>query len=195
MTQQHIDLIETNFRSCGQYIQSALAQCGPALAAAMEKSISVVESGGTLFFAGNGGSAADCSHVVGELVGAFETCRTPLPAIALTTDTTVLTSVANDFFFDRVFIQQAEALVRPGDMLWLVSTSGESANLLLVASWAKDKGIATAGLTGKSGGGLALAVDYPIVAPGDNTQRIQEVHILMLHTLASALKHRFADGI
>jgi D-sedoheptulose 7-phosphate isomerase len=192
---QYEDLIEETFLSCKAYVESALPACRAMLAEAIGKSISILESGGTLYFAGNGGSAADCSHIASELVGAFEKIATPLPAIAFTTDVAILTSVANDFSFDRVFLQQVQALVRPSDQLWLLSTSGESGNLLRAAIWAREHGISTVGLLGKNGGKLASQVDFPVIVPGDNTQRIQEVHILMLHTLAAALKHRFAQGI
>jgi D-sedoheptulose 7-phosphate isomerase len=115
--------------------------------------------------------------------------------MAFTTDVAILTSVANDFSFNRVFLQQVQALVRPGDQIWLVSTSGESVNLFHVAAWAREKKISTVGLLGKKGGKVASQVNYPIVVPGDNTQRIQEVHIVMLHTLASVLKRHFPEGV
>ena len=164
-------------------------------ASAIEKAISVYENGGTLFFAGNGGSAADANHIASELVGAFEDIDTPLPALSFTTDVATLTSVANDFSFDRIFLQQVRAVVRPQDQLWVISTSGKSMNLYHAASWARENGISTVGLLGKDGGMIAEKVDFPIVVPGNNTQRIQEVHILILHTLASALKRNFPDGI
>ena len=192
---QYQDLIEETFLSCKAYVESALPACSAILSQAIGKSISILEGGGILYFAGNGGSAADCSHIASELVGAFEKIAAPLPAIAFTTDVAILTSVANDFSFDRVFLQQVQAMVRPSDQLWLLSTSGESGNLLRAAIWAREYGISTVGLLGKNGGKLASQVDFPIIVPGDNTQRIQEVHILMLHTLAAALKRHFPEGI
>lgn len=189
------NLIEETFRSCEAYVETALTTCQASLAAAIRKSINVLEKGGTLYFAGNGGSAADCSHIASELVGSFEQYPAPLPAVALTTDTAILSSVSNDFSFNRVFLQQVQALVHPDDQLWFISTSGESMNLWHAAAWARDRKINTVGLLGKKGGRLASQVDHPIIVPGDNTQRIQEVHILMLHTLASALKRHFPHGI
>jgi len=188
-------LIEDNFRSSIQLMEAALTACRAPLAAAIRKAIGLIEKGGTLYFAGNGGSAADANHIASELIGAFEHYNTPLPACSFTTDVATLTSVANDFSFDRIFLQQVQALVRPNDQLWVISTSGESTNLFHAAAWAREKKISTVGLLGKHGGKLANQVDYPIIVPGNNTQRIQEVHILVLHTLASALKRHFPNGV
>jgi len=190
----HQQMIEETFNSSVTHIETALTTCLSPLASAIRRSIKIIEQGGALYFAGNGGSAADASHVAGELIGSFEHYRNPLPAIALTTDLSIITSVANDFSYDKIFIQQARGLVRKGDQVWLISTSGDSENLYKVAVWANENKISTVGLLGRKGGKLAHVVDYPIAVPGDNTQRIQEVHILILHTLASALKRRFPDG-
>jgi len=191
---EYQQLLEENFRSSVEHIEAALIACRAPMASAIRKAISLMENGGTLYFAGNGGSAADANHVASELVGAYEHYTAPLPAVSFTTDVATLTSVANDFSFDRVFLQQVRALVRRGDMLWVISTSGDSMNLFYAAAWAREQKICTVGLLGRHGGKIKGQVDYPIVVPGDNTQRIQEVHILILHTLASALKRRFPDG-
>ena len=188
-------LIDDTFSSCRACIENALNMCMEALPSAIDESVRALENGGTLYFAGNGGSAADCSHIASELVGAFESCVAPLPAVAITTDTAILTSVGNDFSFDTIFLRQVQALARPTDLLWLISTSGESTNLVLAAEWAGQHQVKTIGLLGKTGGKVASLVDIPIIVPGDNTQRIQEVHILILHILASALKRRFPDGV
>ena len=189
------ELIEQNFSDSLKAISDSLDGIAPSLEAAIESAIRSYENGGTLFFAGNGGSAADACHIASELVGSFENYSAPLPAISLATDVAILTSVANDYSFENIFLQQAKALARPGDQIWLISTSGESANVLEVAKWARDAGIATVGLLGKGGGTMASQVDIPIVVTGENPQRIQEVHILVLHTLASALKRKFPNGI
>lgn len=189
------DMIEEIFKSSMDYIEDSLSKCAVSLDEAIEKSIAIYEGGGTIFFAGNGGSAADANHIASELVGAFEEITTPLPAVSFTTDVATLTSVANDFSFDRIFLQQVQAIVRPGDQLWAISTSGQSMNLFHATAWTREQGISTVGLLGKDGGKIAGQVDIPIVVPGENTQRIQEVHILILHTLASALKRRFPNGI
>ena len=192
---EYQQLIEETFRSSIDHMEAALTACQGPFASAIRKAIAIVENGGTLFFAGNGGSAADASHIVSELVGAFEHYTAPLPAISLVTESSSLTSIANDFSFERTILQQARALVRSRDQIWLISTSGESMNLFHVASWARDLKISTVGLLGKRGGRIATQVDYPIVVPGENTQRIQEVHAVLLHTLATALKRRFPEGL
>ncbi len=188
-------IIEEIFRSSITHMETALTVCQSPLAGAIRKSIHLLERGGTLYFAGNGGSAADASHIASELVGSFEHYTAPLPAVSLTTDTAILTSVGNDFSFDSIFLQQVHALMKPCDQLWVISTSGDSMNLFHAAAWARENKISTVGLLGRRGGRIANQVDYPIIVPGDNTQRIQEVHILILHILASALKRKFPDGI
>lgn len=189
-----IELISENFKSSSEYILRSLERCQDDLNNAIEESIRIYENGGVLFFAGNGGSAADACHIASELVGSFEEFTSPLPAISFATDVAILTSVSNDFSFDDIFVQQAKAFARKGDMIWLISTSGNSANIIKTAEWAKGAGVVTVGLLGKSGGRVSELVDFSIVIPGENTQRIQEVHILVLHTLASALRRRFRDG-
>lgn len=189
------EIIREQFSSSISTIEASLAACTEPLKGAIAKAAEVMQDGGTLFFAGNGGSAADANHIASELVGAFEECAAPLPAISFTTDVPTLTSVANDFSFERVFLQQVRALMHPGDQLWAISTSGRSMNLFHAVAWAREQGISTVGLLGRDGGSIAAQVDFPIVVPGDNTQRIQEVHILLLHILASALKRRFPEGV
>ncbi|MFH1676050.1 MAG: SIS domain-containing protein, partial [bacterium] len=106
-----------------------------------------------------------------------------------------MTSIANDLSFDKVFLQQARGLLRPGDLFWVISTSGNSKNLTEAVEWANKNGISTVGLLGKDGGRLAPIVEIPIIVQGENTQRIQEVHIIVLHILASALKTRYKNGL
>lgn len=191
----YTDLIRSNFEASSELIIRSIAACSDSLENAINVSIKAYESGGTLFFAGNGGSAADACHIASELVGSFESNDAPLPAISLATDVAILTSVANDFSFQSIFLQQARAMAKRGDLIWLISTSGQSDNIFQVAAWAREKGIGTVGLLGRDGGRIASQVEIPIIVPGKNTQRIQEVHILILHTLASALKARFPEGI
>lgn len=192
---EYQDLIEETFRSSINHMEAALTACQDPFASAIHKAVTIIENGGTLFFAGNGGSAADACHIASELVGAYEHYTAPLPAISLVTDISSLTSISNDFSFERTILQQARALVRPRDQIWLISTSGESMNLFHTAAWARDRKISTVALLGKRGGRIASQVDYPIVVPGENTQRIQEVHEVLLHILASALKRRFPEGL
>jgi len=142
---------------------------------------------------GNGGSAADAQHFVTELVVRLDSTskRRPLPATALTTDTSILTAAANDLGFDHVFARQIEARAQRGDLLVLISTSGNSPNLLVAASTAAELGVKTVALLGKGGGKLKAIVDSAIIVPSDNTQRIQEVHALCLHLWCEWLEAEF----
>jgi D-sedoheptulose 7-phosphate isomerase len=144
---------------------------------------------------GNGGSAADAQHFVTELVVRLDATsrRRALPATALSTDTSILTAAANDFGFDRVFARQIEARAREGDLLVLISTSGNSPNLLKAAEIADRMGVHTVALLGKNGGALRNEVDCPIVIPSENTQRIQEVHALCIHLWCEWLDPVFTD--
>jgi D-sedoheptulose 7-phosphate isomerase len=136
-----------------------------------------------LLLCGNGGSAADAQHIAAEFVNRFTLERPPLPAIALTTDTSIITSIGNDYSFEEVFSKQVKALGMEGDVLLAISTSGNSKNLLLAVKDAKRQGIHTVGLLGKDGGKLAGLVDMALVVKADNTARIQEAHILAGHIL------------
>ena len=139
--------------------------------------------GGTLFFAGNGGSAADAQHMATEYVVRYGHNRRALPAIALTTDTSLLTACGNDLGFDELFARQVEALVRSGDLLVLHSTSGESPNIVRAAQAAKAKGAAVVALLGKGGGPVRELVDDCLVIPSDETSHIQELHIAVEHVI------------
>lgn len=132
---------------------------------------------------GNGGSAADAQHIAGELVNRFRIERAALPAIALTTDTSVLTSIANDYDYSRVFARQVEALVREGDVVIGISTGGNSSNVLKGIEMARGKGAMTIGFTGRNGGRLARMVDLAVNVPSDETPRVQEAHITIFHII------------
>lgn len=134
-----------------------------------------------LYLIGNGGSAADAQHIAGELIGRFKINRRPLPAIALSTDTSVITALANDFGYDTCFARQIEALVTTGDVVFALSTSGNSKGILNAVLAARDRGAITVGFTGKDGGLLKDVVDICLRAPSDNTPRIQECHITVGH--------------
>ncbi len=136
-----------------------------------------------LLLCGNGGSAADAQHIAAEFVNRFALERPPLPAIALTTDTSVITSIGNDYSFDQIFSKQVKALGMKGDLLLVISTSGNSKNLLLAVKAAKQQGIYTVGFLGKDGGKLADMVDMALVVTSDNTARVQEAQILAGHIL------------
>lgn len=139
--------------------------------------------GGRLFFCGNGGSAADAQHLAAEYVVRFRRERRPLAAVALTTDTSVLTAGANDYGFSQVFARQVRALGREGDLLFLHSTSGESENLLLAADAARETGLITVALLARGGGRLLERVDHAVVVPTDDTARAQEVHLAIGHVV------------
>lgn len=136
-----------------------------------------------LILFGNGGSAADAQHIAAELVNRFELERMALPAIALTTDSSILTSIANDYDYSKVFARQAEALAEEGDVVIGISTSGSSLSVIKGIEVAKEKGAKTIGLTGKNGGELARAADLVLKVPSDDTPRIQEAHITILHII------------
>lgn len=154
--------------------------------------IAALKAGGKVLICGNGGSAADAQHFAAELSGRYKRERRPLPGIALTTDTSALTAIANDYGFANVFSRQVEALGKKGDVLVLISTSGESENLLEAAKKARAMGIATVGLLGRGGGRLRPLCGHALVAPSDNTPRIQEMHILAIHIICEMVDDAFA---
>lgn len=147
-------------------------------------------SGHKVLIFGNGGSASQAQHFAAELVNKFLKDRSPLPALSLTTDTSALTSIANDFSFDLVFSRQIEALGKKGDIAIGLSTSGNSPNIISAFESARKKGLKTIAVTGKSGGKLASVCDYLLEVPSDVTPRIQEVHLLILHILAEEIEKR-----
>jgi len=141
-----------------------------------------------LYLIGNGGSAADAQHIAGELIGRFKMNRRPLPAVALTTDTSIITALANDFGYDTCFARQVEALAASGDVLLAFSTSGNSKGILNAVQIAKNLGAVTIGFTGKDGGLLKDAVDICLKIPSNNTPRIQECHITVGHIVCSIVE-------
>jgi D-sedoheptulose 7-phosphate isomerase len=143
--------------------------------------VETLRSGGKLLICGNGGSAADAQHFAAELMGRFERERRALPAIALGTDTSVLTALANDYGYERVFARQVEGLAIPGDVLIGISTSGGSKNVTLAVTSAKNMGVKSIGLLGRDGGPLASEVNIPVIVPHSVTARIQEAHNFIIH--------------
>jgi D-sedoheptulose 7-phosphate isomerase len=144
--------------------------------------------GNKLLVMGNGGSAADAQHFVAEIVGRFKMERRALPAVALSTDTSILTAIGNDYGFDVVFSRQVEALAAPGDAVVGISTSGNSPNVLKALNAAKARGCRTIGLLGKDGGSIKGACDLALVVPSDDTPRIQEGHITIIHIVCDLVE-------
>lgn len=156
-----------------------------------QKEIETLKSENKILIAGNGGSAADAQHFAAELVGRFEIERKGLPAIALTTDSSILTSIGNDYSYDYIFARQIEALAFPGDIFVGISTSGNSENIVRAVKKAKEKGVFTIGLLGKDGGKLAEMCDEALIVPSDKTARIQELHEMCIHIMCTFIDDAF----
>ena len=147
-----------------------------------------IKNGGKILIMGNGGSAADAQHIAAEIVGRFKKERKGMPAIALTTDTSILTSVGNDYGYDYIFARQVEALCRPEDLVIGITTSGNSANVVRAMEAAKEIGATTVGLTGGTGGKLTAICQHNLIMPSSVTARIQEAHIFVGHSLCEILE-------
>jgi len=177
-----------NFQDETRELTKVLAELegavGQALARTREAVCRSLQAGGKLLVFGNGGSAAQAQHFAAELVNKFQAMRPAIRALALTTDTSVLTSVGNDLAFDQVFSRQVEALGERGDVALALSTSGVSPNVLTAVQTAKRLGLVTVGFTGRKGGPLAGLVDHWLAVPSDQTPRVQEAHLFLLHRLA-----------
>ena len=150
--------------------------------------INCYRAGGKVLLCGNGGSAADAQHLAAELISRLRLERPAIPALALTTNTSLLTAIGNDYKYDLVFVRQVEAFGRPGDVLIAISTSGESENVIKAVEFARVEGIQSLALTGNKGGRLAGKVDLAIKVPSDNVQRIQECHITIGHILCELIE-------
>ena len=164
--------------------QSAVAPT----AAAAESMVAALRGGGKILVCGNGGSAADAQHFAAELVGRFERERRAIASVALTTDTSILTAIANDYAYTRVFARQIEAIGRAGDLLLAISTSGGSASILEALATAKAGGITTVALTGRDGGQAGALADIHINVPSPSTARVQEVHRTLLHAMCELIE-------
>jgi len=164
------------------------------IARAAQLIIDSLRDGGKLALCGNGGSAADAQHIAAELVGRFQMERRPLPAIALTTNSSVLTSLSNDYGFSDVFRKQVEALLVAGDVLIALTTSGNSPNCLEAVKAARDQGVSTIALTGAGGGEIAQQVDLALIVPHEQTARIQETHITIGHALCELVEEELCGS-
>lgn len=166
-------------------------ECGRAIVEAAQVITGCLRSGGKLLFFGNGGSAADAQHLAAEFVGRFVKERDGLPAMALTTNSSILTAVGNDYGFEQIFARQIEALGRPGDVAIGISTSGKSPNVIAGIEEAKKRQLRTIGLSGRDGGELVGCVDIPITVASENTAQIQECHIAIGHILCELAEKEF----
>ncbi len=160
----------------------------PQVARVAERYVATLRGGGTLWFAGNGGSAADAQHLATEYAVRYGRDRRAYAAAALTTDTSLLTAVGNDLGFEQVFARQVEALCRPGDLLVLHTTSGRSPNLLRAAEAARARGVGVVAFLGRGGGELAALVDEAVIVPGDATSHIQELQLALEHLVVECVE-------
>lgn len=162
--------------------------CVETVVACAELIVDSLKTGRCLYICGNGGSAADAQHIAGEFVGRFLKNRKPLPAVALTTDTSLITAIANDFSFDEIFTRQVEALVKPGDILWAFSTSGTSKNVVAAAKLAKQKGAKVIAFTGKANSVLGDISDACLALETNNSYSAQQIHQLAYHIICKIVE-------
>jgi D-sedoheptulose 7-phosphate isomerase len=182
--------IQLHFQESAQLKLQAAEELSQPISAAIEVMFTALSNGNKILACGNGGSAADCQHFAAELVGRFERERLPLPALALTTDTSIMTAVGNDYSFRDIFAKQVQAFGQSGDVLLAMSTSGNSANVVAAIEAAVERDMRVIALTGKGGGvigELLTESDVHICVPHERTARIQEVHLLTIHCLCDGI--------
>jgi D-sedoheptulose 7-phosphate isomerase len=185
------DWIGESLKAASEVFARTAESCREGISEAARAVARSVRAGGKLILCGNGGSAADAQHIAAEMTVKMKRVRSPLPAIALTTNSSLLTAQANDLGFDTVFSRQIESLAREGDVLMAISTSGNSPNILRAAQTARDMGIKVVGLTGRGGGKLAGMSDIAITVPSDDVPRIQEAHIAVGHLICEFVETTF----
>ena len=156
--------------------------------------LAALRSGNKLLIVGNGGSAADAQHIAAEIIGRYKQDRPAYAAIALTTDTSALTAIGNDYGFEQVFARQLEGLGRPGDVLLALSTSGRSPNILAALKSARQRGLITIGFTGTKGTALAASCDHLLVAPSDDTAVVQQIHLTLAHGICGVIEQELAGN-
>jgi len=186
-----LTMIQKELHAHQKTISKTIETMIPSIQSASELIVKILKSGNKILLVGNGGSAADAQHIAAELTGRYKSERKGLPAIALTTDTSALTAISNDYGYGRVFDRQVEALANQGDLLIGISTSGNSANIISALEVAKELGCTTLGMSGKSGGKMNEVCDLNLTIPSDDTPRIQEMHILIGHILCQAVDDAF----
>ena len=184
--------IANEFSSHLETIQAVMNHTETDLESAAIIAVETLKRGNKILLCGNGGSAADAQHIAAELTGRYKSERRGLPGIALTTDTSALTAISNDYGYDRVFDRQVEALANEGDLLIGISTSGNSANIISALKLAKELGCSTVGFSGRDGGKMNEVCDVNLVVPSDNTPRIQEMHILFGHTICQIIDNELS---
>ena len=189
-----MELISASLREGAELRTVVARDCSTAIFEAADLITMCLQGDGKLLFFGNGGSAADAQHLAAEFVGRFVRERAGLPAIALTTDSSILTAVGNDYGFDQIFARQIQALGRPGDVAIAISTSGNSLNVLEGVKEARKRKLKTIGLTGKDGGLLAQQTDVAIMVPSTSTARIQECHIAIGHLFCELVDGDFSES-
>jgi D-sedoheptulose 7-phosphate isomerase len=183
------------FESSARSLQSICATSYPSqISRAVDLLVERLSAGNKLLVCGNGGSAADAMHICGELVGRFFKERRALPAIALNTDPAILTAWSNDYSYDTVFSRQVEALALAGDVVWGISTSGNSKNVVAALKTARERGASTIALTGQGGGAMAAHADVLLAVPLTTTPRIQEVHSVTYHIICEAVEAELFKG-
>jgi len=184
--------IEQIFFQSRQVQEAALKNNTAAIEQAVQEIIRAVKQGGKILIFGNGGSAADSQHMAAEFIGRFQKERRSIPAVAFTTDTSILTALGNDYGFDKVFVRQLEGLGKKGDVAIGISTSGNSVNVIEAVKLAKAMGIKTVSLTGNKGGALAGMTDININVPAAMTARIQESHSCIIHAICELVEEALA---
>lgn len=182
------DKIKEGLLKSARLKEQIAEECAGQLADILERLREVLKSGGKVLLCGNGGSAADCQHIATEIVVRFQEQRRAMPAIALTTDTSILTAAGNDLGFERIFERQVEALMKPGDVLFAISTSGDSVNVVRAAKRARELGGSVIAFTGAKGGALAGEADAVFKVPSDKTYLVQEGHQAAYHLLCGFLE-------
>jgi len=187
---QIIETIETHKKMLAELQESDIE----AIATAAEVITKALKQNGTVYLCGNGGSAADAQHIASELVGRFKRERKALAAVALSTDTSILTSIANDYAYENVFARQVEALVREGDILWAFSTSGTSPSIIAAAQLTKEKGALVLAFTGTTNSRLEEIADICFCADSESTARSQEIHQLAYHIICDLVEQSFASS-
>ncbi|OGX38807.1 MAG: phosphoheptose isomerase [Omnitrophica WOR_2 bacterium RIFCSPHIGHO2_02_FULL_50_17] len=187
--------MEKIFQESIRVKEEALKSNVDKLVAVVEEIRKVLKEGGKILFFGNGGSAADSQHIAAEFIGRFKKERRALAAIALTTDTSILTALGNDYGFDILFARQIEGLAGPKDLAFGISTSGNSKNVIEGIRQAKKMGLKTVSLTGCGGGALARLTDISLIVPSQNTARIQESHICMAHAICELVENNIRGSL